>query len=867
MGVSSPEEFFAVLQKSKLLTPSQLAQARQLAQQSDDPTAIAKMLARRELITRWQAGQLLAGRSSFYLGKYRLIELLGRGGMGNVFLGEHVTMNRRVALKIIARKIRRDRTSVDRFLAEARAVATLDHPNIVQAYSVDNEGERYYIVMEYVEGLDLQRLVEEDGPVECRLAADYVRQAAEGLDHAHRRNMIHCDIKPSNLLVNVQGVVKILDMGLARLVDSEAAEPAGAGSNDQVLGSVDYLAPEQAMQAPDFDCRADVYSLGCTLYFLLTGHPPFPRGSLTERILKHQTQEPPPIRAERPNVPAELAAICVKMMAKRPEDRYQSAAEVAESLTQWRAQASSRLKRAVPLVRAQRLDERPAEHPRGLGDGGGQSGEKGIAILQESATPSAGTKSKSTVRIRVLPTMIVLLLLLAGMTATLLVFRHGGPAQRGHEGQRAPGIAAAPRSSPESAAAGTQPRRLATPVPTADVASPRKPEPAAPASPASMAANKSTPAASLPAASGPPKPAASSAEKPSPASKQAASPKPRTPPKIEPFREFPDAVELPPLMAADAEAGDHGSATLGRVHLTGGSALNVELVGGGSVGHRCAFLLEPDARDLQTTAWRVRERTEGELAGLAVQHDIARLRLDGPSLTFTWLREASKAAPGRLANCGLLLSVGAAERFVALGRPQTVSPLVLTPDHPVTRVTIKRSDLPDPATLRLQLVGFGAALPHSTMPSDTAAFKKKIEVTLDDPKLPRVVLQIRFEPKPQSVQVECSMLCQLPGQPRLRPLRVKEIERQAAQADFAFRQASAAWAAIPATSQDARRLEAKENLKEVSATKAQLDALTRLCATMGKNGTVHFRLFARYGKRQVTLASTPLPAKATSPDR
>ena len=133
--------------------------------------------------------------------------------MGSVFLGQHVTMNRRVALKIISREVSKDPASLERFLAEARAIAALDHPNIVQAYSVDNEGDRYYLVMEYVEGVDLQRLVEKEGPLDCDRAVDYIRQAADGLDHAHQHNMIHCDIKPSNLLVNLQGVVKILDLG------------------------------------------------------------------------------------------------------------------------------------------------------------------------------------------------------------------------------------------------------------------------------------------------------------------------------------------------------------------------------------------------------------------------------------------------------------------------------------------------------------------------------------------------------------------------------------------------------------------------------------------------------------------------------
>ncbi|MCE5268296.1 MAG: serine/threonine protein kinase [Planctomycetaceae bacterium] len=360
MAVTTPDEFFAVLEKSKLLTPSQLNEARQLAQ-GDDPTRIAKTIARRDLITWWQASQLLAGRSSFYLGKYRLIDLLGRGGMGNVFLAQHVTMSRRVALKIISRKARKDQAAVDRFLAEARAAALLDHPNIVQAYSVDKDGERYYMVMEYVEGLDLQRLVREDGPLDCQLAANYIRQAADGLDHAHQRNIVHCDIKPSNLLVSRQGIVKILDLGLARLVEGEQLEPDSSASAERVLGSVDYLAPEQAIQGWNIDRRADIYSLGCTLYFLLTGHPPFPRGTLTERILKHQTQQPSALQQERAGLPDELAAICVKMMAKRPDDRYPSAADVSHALTHWRS--SPAIKRAVPLVTARPLEEPTTDKP------------------------------------------------------------------------------------------------------------------------------------------------------------------------------------------------------------------------------------------------------------------------------------------------------------------------------------------------------------------------------------------------------------------------------------------------------------------------------------------------------------------------
>ena len=246
---------------------------------------------------------MLAGRTILFVGKYKLIRLLGRGGMANVFLAEHVTMNRRVALKFISRQLGKDQASLERFLAEARAVAALDHPNIVQAYNVDNEGDRYYIVMEYIDGQDLQHLVETDGPLEYALAADYTRQAAEGLAHAHARKMVHCDIKPSNLLVSRQGVVKILDMGLSRLIEREGG---GEHADEGVLGSVDYLSPEQALGTPDVDHRTDIYALGCTLYFLLTGHAPFHEGTLPQRILKHQTQTPPDIRKERPDAPDAL---------------------------------------------------------------------------------------------------------------------------------------------------------------------------------------------------------------------------------------------------------------------------------------------------------------------------------------------------------------------------------------------------------------------------------------------------------------------------------------------------------------------------------------------------------------------------------
>ena len=261
-----------------------------------------------------------------------------------MFLGEHVTMNRRVALKFISRQMGKDQASLERFLAEARAVAALDHPNIVQAYNVDNEGDRYYIVMEYIDGLDLQRLVETEGPLEYGLAADYIRQAADGLAHAHARNMVHCDIKPSNLLVNPQGVVKILDMGLSRLIERRrgrpAARPARAGVRRLPLARTGP--GNRRPRPPHRHLRARL-------------HPvlPFDRPSAVSRGNAAGTHPQAPDASAAtsgrigPMPRPTWSNICVRMMAKRPADRIHRPRRSVVPCSNGRRQADP--KAVVPL--------------------------------------------------------------------------------------------------------------------------------------------------------------------------------------------------------------------------------------------------------------------------------------------------------------------------------------------------------------------------------------------------------------------------------------------------------------------------------------------------------------------------------------
>jgi eukaryotic-like serine/threonine-protein kinase len=300
-----------------------------------DTDFVANRFVEAGLVTRWQADKLLEGRhKGFFLGKYKLLNLLGTGGMSNVYLAEHVLMQRRVAIKVLPKNRVEDSSYLARFHREAQAAAALDHRNIVRAYDVDNDGSNHYLVMEYVEGRDLQHVVKDDGPMEYIAAAEYIRQAAEGLAHAHKANLIHRDVKPANLLVDRKNVVKVLDLGLARFTDEDKASLTVA-YDENVLGTADYLAPEQALDSHGVDYRADIYGLGCSLYYLLTGHPPFPGGTLPQRLMMHQKQPPPSIHIDRPDAPRDLVDICMKMMAKKPDQRYQSMAEVAKALAQW----------------------------------------------------------------------------------------------------------------------------------------------------------------------------------------------------------------------------------------------------------------------------------------------------------------------------------------------------------------------------------------------------------------------------------------------------------------------------------------------------------------------------------------------------
>ncbi len=333
----SLDQFRTRLVASSLLTEGDVEGLLSSLTEVDQPAdgeAFAKRLVRDGLLTAWQAKQVYRGRSkSLVLGNYVLLDKLGQGGMGMVFKAEHLVMKRIVAVKTLSSEITKSSTLVARFRREVQVAARLDHPNIVTAFDAANEGAIQYLVMQYVDGEDLSALVRRQGALPVSKALDCMRQAATGLQYAHEQGVIHRDIKPSNLLLDRSGTVKVLDMGLARFegLDEKSSELTATGA---VMGTIDYMAPEQAEDTHQADARADIYSLGCSLFYLLTGQPAFGGNTAIKRILAHREAVIPSLTTYVSEATPQLNALFQDMVAKRPEDRIQTMAQVCERLEQ-----------------------------------------------------------------------------------------------------------------------------------------------------------------------------------------------------------------------------------------------------------------------------------------------------------------------------------------------------------------------------------------------------------------------------------------------------------------------------------------------------------------------------------------------------
>ncbi len=333
------EEFLANLALTGLVSPEVLRATR--ASLACEPAEDASLRMARALIiqgalTSYQAKKVLEGATKgFFLGGYRLLKRIGEGGMGKVYLARKGEGSR-VAIKVLPpKKALEDPRSLERFIREARLSQRVNHPSIARTLEFDTHDGVHYLVLEYVPGASLYQLVKSKtgGPWTVPEAVRYFAQVLEGIQAAHQAGVIHRDIKPSNLMVTPKGDAKILDLGLARALDD--VESDRLTREFSIVGTLDYASPEQLSDAAGADARSDIYSLGCTLYFALVGQPPFPGGDAINKIYKQRMEDAPPLEQMAAGVPAAFAAIVRKMMAKRPEDRYQNCADVRADLVRW----------------------------------------------------------------------------------------------------------------------------------------------------------------------------------------------------------------------------------------------------------------------------------------------------------------------------------------------------------------------------------------------------------------------------------------------------------------------------------------------------------------------------------------------------
>jgi len=326
--------FLNAVANSRLLTSEQIAELPSLP--GNTPEEAAYQLMQRQWLTEWQAYRIMSGETRFFLGKYRILKELGRGGMGAVFQArEELGLGRIVAIKIMAMKLLHNQESVRRFLREAKAVAVLNHPHIVAAFDADCINGRHFLVMEHVEGRDLSAWLQRFEKLPVAWVCECIRQAALGLQHAHERGLVHRDIKPGNLLVLTDEPttlprLKILDFGLARFTSGH--DLSALTQTGQVMGTVDYMSPEQASSTKTVDIRSDIFSLGCTFFKLLTGQVPFSGDTTMERLFARAKIDAPPLRSHLPEASAELESLVSLMLARSRKRRFQTPGEVAQAL-------------------------------------------------------------------------------------------------------------------------------------------------------------------------------------------------------------------------------------------------------------------------------------------------------------------------------------------------------------------------------------------------------------------------------------------------------------------------------------------------------------------------------------------------------
>ncbi len=876
--VASVEAFLNSLAKSGLLSAEAVAAARQTGAASDGPKSLARELVKSGALTKWQANQLLHGFHLLMIGKFKLLDQLGASDIGRVYLAEHAQIGRRHTLKVLAKRHLSNPQVVQRFLAEATQACGLDHRNISHVYDVSQDGDRCYMVMEYVEGEDLARLVERSGKLSAPQAVELVRQAAEGLAHAHESGVVHGDLKPSNLLLDAAGTLKILDLGQAglRTLPGEA-DPA---QNVATTAALAFRAPERrAGSDQPANIAGDIYSLGCVLCCLLIGKPAANSADAAGELAAA-------------GVPGELALLCSRLLADEPGQRPGSMDAVLAGLASLgRLKSASPAKPpeapapkakkppvakpldSPPLPVARPLDAPAAAAPAapaGLAIQPAAKGNKPPNMASPAAAPAKkGSPNRQPLVIAAAIGGGVLVLGVIGLLVVLLGF---GPGDKP--------VAQAPKTD---APAATAPASETNPVESnPSEANPVESNPAA-ASPAE--AGRTAPAAATPAGSTvvpTPPPGANLLAAAAPAAPLPAEPAPepepmppakaKTPPAkaapkakpksaADPFAGFAKAITLPPLPAGTAPLTADAPAPqpLGPCQVDDQALVLAKLQGGDTAirGGRFKF-------DLQSTNGTEPRDWEFQLLGGEAPVVVATLAAKEGKLHFAWT-EAGVKQPAQsrlLCNCAINLTAGAGKHVVALREAVTGPPLgVDFEKNAAVKWTI--DDLPDPKAIQIEATQFDGLARQKLVPDGPTAVGDDM-LLWTGPADDAMFLCLKLLPTAQArgLQISSAPQVKMPGMPKAVRFSKKEatLLRQSADGTLAaltskLNAVSKKRSAKKGDAIDVAKTQLQSQLDETHKGVAALDKLLTYVDS-AKDGKIHFRVYYQAEDTQIDLLVT-----------
>ena len=766
--VTSPAEFLQLLASSRLLAAEALSRAREAATEVADCRSLARQFVRQGMLTKWQAGQLLAGASRFHLGKYVLRNQIGRGDFGRVFLALHPQLERDVAIKTLSRRFTQRPDIVERFLADARKSAALDHPHVLHVYDIDSDEGQFYIVMEPIAGEDLRHRVESQGPLSIESVLRMLSEAATGLAHAHDRGVLHQTLQPASCMLDAQGALKIVGFGMGRLAQADRLLPASDIAPTQMLWRAAFTAPEQQPDHVSSDVRGDLYSLGCVAFYALTGQAPQGVGG---------GGEPADIAKQlgdlRSDVPVALAELVSRLMAPRVDDRVASANELGKAVRE----LGESLANARPLVQPEGVTKGVSAFDWAPGASeAGNAARRENRLRRSSASLAAVPRSRArspwlgfyiAIILTGLVTVAALVFWLtrppanvtAGLPGGLPPIRESDRARSDEKQAEKPAPVSPDGASADQVEGGSQPiapaaaaeksgaadaGNMATangPETSAspDAAVPKEnadssvgakeppvdPAPTDPAPPNPASPNPDAPAPSAPKTDTPtptpdaPPPTTPPPPPPTETPKPDVPPPPETPkptpmvadsPPVNPFEGWSESVDLlPPDTDLNVLT---GSWDVGKWRGSPAISMDIALLGGSQAGLTAGrFELTPSNSD-GVTGWEL--AAIDEQAGTSVRRAVANLRPDADRLQLAWAEGASEyAEAGHLANCVLRFSSGTFRHDLRLRKPVEADPLQVSLKKQPDAERVKIVAPPPAAQLRFQVTTLDEPLPRT----------------------------------------------------------------------------------------------------------------------------------------------------------